>query len=218
MELDELKAAWQQLDRRVSVLTSINGKLLTETLVRKARWRLVPVLIGAVLNILIGGFFAVAWGRFWAAHLATPVIAAAGIALHAVSIALIVIGVVRLALALRIDYTKPVLEIQRSLAALQAFEVHSFHAMWFGCSMIPVSLVAMIMGFAGVELWERIPGYIVANFAICFVIGLAPWLLHRWARRRGGRLAAWMDDFLLNRSIARARETISEIDEFVRNP
>ena len=218
MELDELKAAWQQLDRRVGILTAINSKLLTETIVRKARWRLVPVLIGAVLNILIGGCFAVAWGRFWAAHLATPVIAAAGITLHAVSIALIVIGVVRLVLALRIDYTKPVLAIQRSLAALQAFEVHSFHAMWFGCCMIPVALVAMIMGFAGVEFREGVPVYVVANFTICLVIGLAPWLLHRWARRRGGRLAAWMDDFLLNRSIARAREAISEIDEFVRNP
>jgi hypothetical protein len=218
MELDELKAAWQQLDRRIGVLTAINGKLLTETMVRKARWRLVPVLIGAVLNVLFGACFAVAWGRFWVANLATPVIAAAGISLHAVSIALIIIGMVRLVLALRIDYTKPVLAIQRSLAALQAFEVHSFHVMWFACCMIPVALAAMVMGFAGMDLRESASAYIVANVIVCFVIGLAPWLLHRWARRRGGRLAAWMDDFLLNRSIARAREAISEIDEFVRNP
>jgi hypothetical protein len=218
MELDELKASWQSLDRRVDALTAINHRLLIETLSRKARWRLAPVVVGAVLNIAIGGCFAVAWGRFWAANLATPVVAAAGIALHAVSILLIVIGGVRLYLALRIDYSKPVLAIQRSLAALQEFEARSFHAMWFGCCMVPVALVAMIMGFAGVDFWKAAPGYVVANFIICFAVGLAPWLLHRWARHRRGRLGVWMDDFLLNRSVARARETISEIDGFVRNP
>ena len=54
MELDELKASWQRLDRRIDELTAINHRLLTETLSRKARWRLAPVLIGAVLNMVIG--------------------------------------------------------------------------------------------------------------------------------------------------------------------
>jgi hypothetical protein len=218
MELDELKASWQSLDRRVDRLTAINRRLLTETFARKARWQLAPMLIDAILNMLIGAFFAVTWGKFWAANLATPAVAAGGIALHLLSIVLIVIGAVRLHLALRIDYSKPVVTIQRSLAALQEFEVHSFNATWFGCCMVPVALVAMVMGFAGVNLWERAPVYVVANFAICLGIGLAPWLLHRWARRRGGRLAEWMDDFMRNRSIARARETISEIDDFARSP
>jgi hypothetical protein len=218
MELDELKVCWQGLDRRVEALTAINRRLLIETVARKARWRLAPVVIGAALNITIGACFAVAWGRFWAANLAAPMVAAAGIALHAVSILLVIIGAVRLYLALRIDYSKPVLAIQRSLAALQEFEAHSFHAMWFGCCMVPVALVVMIMGFAGVDFRQAVSGYLVANLTICFAVGLAPWLLHRWARRRGGRLAIWMDDFLLNRSVARARETIAEIDEFVRNP
>jgi len=218
MELDDLKTAWQQLDRRVGELTTLNRKLLTETMTRKARWKLAPVLVGATLNMLIGACFAVAWGKVWAANLANPAIAAGGIALHLLSLGLIIIGAVRLYLALRIDYTKPVLVIQRSLAALQEFEVRSFHATWFGACLIPAALATLVAGFAGVDLRENASGYVVANAAICFAIGLAPWLLHRWARRRRGRLAAWMDDFLLNRSIARAREAINEIDDFVRNP
>ena len=58
MELDELKASWQRLDRRVDELTAINRRLLTDTISRKARWRLVPVLVGAVLNMVIGAWFA----------------------------------------------------------------------------------------------------------------------------------------------------------------
>ncbi len=116
MELDELKASWQRLDRRIDELTAINHRLLAETISRKARWRLAPVLVGAVLNMVIGIFFAVVWGSFWSAHLATPVVAGAGIVLHLASIGLIVIGAVRLVLVLRIDYTQPVLTIQRALA------------------------------------------------------------------------------------------------------
>jgi len=217
MELDELKASWQGLDRRVDELTAINRRLLTETISRKARWRLAPVLIGAVLNMIIGAWFALVWGKFWSAHLATPAVAVAGIALHLASIGLIVIGVVRLVLVLRIDYTRPVLTIQRSLATLQEFEARSFHAVWFACwVLIPAALVAIVMGFAGVDLWERASGYLLANFVVCLAGGLAPPLLHYWARRRRGKLASWMDAFLLSHSIARAKAAISEIDEFSR--
>ena len=69
MELDELKASWQSLDRRVDELTAINRRLLTETISRKARWRLAPVLVGAVLNMIIGAWFALVWAnsgaRIW---------------------------------------------------------------------------------------------------------------------------------------------------------
>jgi hypothetical protein len=218
MQLDELKSAWQELDRRVDELTAINRKLLTETVTRKARWRLVPVLVGALLNILIGAWFALVWGKFWSAHLATPAVAVAGIALHLASIGLIVIGAVRLVLVLRIDYAQPVLTIQRSLATLQEFEARSFHAVWFACwVLVPAALVAIVMGFAGVDLWERASGYLLANFVVCLAGGLAPPLLHYWARRRRGRLAAWLDAFLLSHSVARARSAIAEIDEFARS-
>jgi hypothetical protein len=217
MELDELKASWQRLDRRVDELAAINRRLLTETLARKTRWRLAPVVIGAALNIAIGAWFALVWGAFWAAHLARPAVAIAGIALHLASIGLVVIGVVRLVLVLRIDYARPVLEIQRSLANLQKFEAQSFYAVWFGCwVLLPAAVIAIVMGFAGVDLWERASGYLIANFVVCLAGGLAPPLLHHWARRRNNRLAAWFDDFLLSRSIARARATIAEIDEFAR--
>ena len=72
------------------------------------------------------------------------------------------------------------------------------------------------MGVAGVDLWERASGYMLANFVVCSRAGLRRCCCIMWARRRGGRLAAWMDDFLLSHSIARARAAIAEIDEFAR--
>jgi hypothetical protein len=217
MELDELKASWQKLDRRVEELTAINRKLLTEAMSRKARWRLAPVILGAAANVVIGAFFAVAAARFWSSHLHAPPALIGGIALHALSILLVVIGVGRLELARRISFARPVLEIQRSLAALQKWEAWSFHAMWVGCWLMTMAiLIAFAIATTGIRFWEHLSGYLLINMAVWTALGPAPLLLHVWSRRRNGKLAARMDAFLTSHSIARARAAIDEIDEFAR--
>lgn len=218
MELDDLKASWHKLERRVEELTAINRRLMTDTVIRKARWRLAPVVAGAVANIIIGAFFAVVAGSFWSAHLDSPPVLIAGIALHALSILFIVIGIGRLALARQIDFNRPVLEIQRSLASLQKWEAWSFHAAWVGvCLLAMAVMIAFAVATLGPGFWERAPGYLLANLLVWFAIGLAPPLLHAWSRRHHGRLAARMDAFLTSHSIARARAVIDEIDEFARS-
>jgi hypothetical protein len=217
MELDELKASWQKLDRRVEELTAINRKLLSEAMSRKVRWRLAPVIAGAVANVVIGAFFAVVAARVWSAHLHVLPVLIAGIALHALSVLLIVIGVGRLELARRIDFAQPVLEIQRSLAALQKWEAWSFHAMWVGCWLLTMAIViAFAIATTGIRFWEHVSGYLLINMLVWTVFGLAPLLLHVWSRRRNGKLAARMDAFLTSHSITRARAAVAEIDEFAR--
>jgi hypothetical protein len=217
MELDDLKASWQKLERRVEELTAINRRLMTDTIIRKARWKLAPVIAGAVANIVLGAFFAVVSASIWSSHLDAPPALFGGLALHAMSILFIVIGVGRLALARRIEFTRPVLEIQRSLASLQKWEAWSFHAAWVGCCLLFLAVVvAIAMSTMGMRFWERAPGYLLANMLVWLAIGLAPPLLHAWSRRHHGRLAARMDAFLTSHSIARARALIDEIDEFAK--
>ncbi len=218
MELDELKASWQRLDQRVQELTAINRRLMIDTVVRKVRWRLAPVIVGAVANVIIGAFFAVVSAAFWSAHLDSPPALVGGIALHAMSIVFIVIGVGRLELARRIDFSRPVVEIQRSLASLQKWEAWSFHAAWVGSWLLLLAIViAIAIASLGMRFWERAPGYLLANLLVWLAFGLAPLLLHIWSRRRHGRFAARMDAFLTSHSIARASAAIDEIDEFARN-
>ncbi len=217
MELDELKASWQKLDRRVEELTLINRRLVMDTVIRKARWRLAPLLVGAVANILLGAFFAVVAGSFWSAHLDSPAALIAGIALHALSVMFIVFGVGRLALARQIDFTRPVLEIQRSLASLQRWEAWSFHAAWLGVCLLALAvMIAFAIAVLGVKSWEGAPAFLVANVLVWIAIALAPLLLYIGSRRRKGKLAARMDAFLTSHSIARARAAIDEIDEFAK--
>jgi hypothetical protein len=215
MELHDLKASWHRLDRRLEELTIINRRLLTAAVTQRTRWRLAPVLVGSVLYIMAGLTSAVVSGAFWSQHLDKPGVVVAGMILHVASIGLVVIGAVRLALVLRVDYTQPVLQIQRSLARLQQWEARSFLAAWLGSWIVmSAGVIVVVVVLTGIDLWQVAPSYVLLNFAVCLAGGLLPLVLHRWARRRGGRLAAWFDAFLLNRSIARASESIAEIDDF----
>ena len=218
MELDELKASWRRLDQRVQELGAINRVLLVDAAIRKARWRLAPLIAGAVANVVIGAFFAVVSARLWSAHLDSPQILIAGIAMHALSVVFVVIGVGRLALARRVDFTRPVLEIQRALASLQKWEAWSFHAAWVGCCLLPLAIIlAIALAAMGIQFWQRPPGWLLANLLIWLAVTAAPLLTYALSRRRKGRVAARMDAFLTSHSIARARATIDEIDDFAKS-
>jgi len=217
MELDELKASWQRLDQRVQALTLINRRLTIDTAVRKARWRLAPLVMGAAASALIGAVFAVLSAIYIGDHLDSPPAMIAGGFLLVMSLAFCVIHVGRLILVQRVDFTRPVLEIQRSLASLQRWEAWSFHAVWVVCCLLPLGiLTGAAMAMKGAVIWERAPGYLLANILVWVAFGVGPPLLYLWSRRRQGRLAARMDAFLTSHSITSARAAIEEIDEFAR--
>ena len=215
MELDELKASWQRLDRRVQELTVINRGLSLDAAIRKARWRLAPLLAGAAANFLIGAFFAVASASFIGAHRDALAALIPAVVLFATSLAYLVVGAGRLTLALRIDFSGPVLEIQRSLAAMQKWEAWSFFAMWTGCSLLPLAMLfAIIIATHGVASWKQMPGVVVANAIVWITAGVVPLLAYLVSRRRQGKFAARVETFLTSHSVAQAKATLAEIDEF----
>jgi hypothetical protein len=217
MELDELKASWHRLDQRVQELTLINRRLMMDTAVRKVRWRLAPLVMGAAVSAFIGAVFAVSSAVYIGDHLDSHPALFAGGFLFVMSLCFAAIHAGRLILALRIDFTRPVLEIQRSLASLQRWEAWSFLAVWVTCCVLPLGILNVaVITLHGATIWEREPVYLLTNMLVWLAFGLGPLVAYRWSRRRGGRLAARMDTFLSSHSIRRARAAIAEIDEFAR--
>jgi cytochrome c biogenesis protein CcdA len=217
MELDELKDSWQRLDRRVQELTLINRRLVIDNSVRKARWRLAPLVLGASAGAFVGAYFAVLSAVFIGDHLDSPAARIAGVALLVMSLVFFAIHSTRLFLAHRIDFTRPVLEIQRSLATLQRWEAWSFHAVWVACCLLPLGFLnGAAIALKGAKLWEDAPVYLLVNLLVWLVAGVGPLLVYLWSRRRNGRIAARMDTFLSSHSISSAKAAIEEIDEFAR--
>jgi len=215
MELDELKDSWRRLDQQVQELTLINRRLLIDAAIRKARWRLAPLVTGAAVGAFIGAFFAVLSAAFIFDHLRSPLALFAGGTLLVMSLAFFVMHAGRLNLARRIDYARPVLEIQRSLASLQRWEARSFQAVWISCCVFPMTaLNGAVLTLAGRTLWEGARVYLLVNALIWLLLGLGPLLMYHVSRRRKGKLAARMNVFLGGKTIASARAAIEEIDEF----
>jgi hypothetical protein len=215
MELDDLKGSWRDLDRRLNQLTAINLALMTDAQTRKARWRLLPVLIGALINVAVGGWLVSVFARFWIAHLGTPSAVIAGVALHLFCLGGVIMGVVQLLLVTRINFARPVLVIQRYLALLQAWEARSFYWVWLGAWLMwPALLVAGAMALARVDLWAAAPGVVLVNVAAGLIVALLSVLFHRMARRRGSKLGGWLDRFLASHSVARAKAALDELDRF----
>lgn len=217
MELDELKASWQRLDERVHALTLMNRRLVFDAATRKARWQLAPLVLGSAVSALIGAAFAVLSAVYMGDHRDSPAALFAGSFMLVMSLALFVVHGVRLSLAQRIDFTRPVVEIQRSLASLQRWEAWSFHAVWVVCCLLPLGIMnGMFIAMKGAVLWEHAPGYLLTNLLVWLAFGVGPLLAYLVSRRRQGKLAARMDAFLSSHSIASARAAIEEIDEFAR--
>lgn len=217
MELDELKASWRRLDQQVQELTLINRRLLIDAAIRKARWRLAPLVTGAAVGAFVGAFFAVLAAVYMLDHLGSPLALFAGGTLFVMSLAFFVMHAGRLNLVRRIDYARPILEIQRSLASLQRWEARSFQAVWIACCVLPLTaLNGAVITLAGRAIWDGAPVYLLVNALVWLALGLGPLLLYHGSRRRKGKLAARMNVFLGSQSIASARAAIEEIDEFAR--
>jgi hypothetical protein len=217
MELDELKPSWQRLDQRVQELTAINRRLMLDAAIRKARWRLAPLLAGAAGNVLIGAFFALASASFIAAHRDVLTALIPAVVLHVTSLAYLVIGAGRLVLARRIDFSRPVLEIQRSLAAMQKWEAWSFFAMWVGSSLLPFAMLLGVVIATGGMSSPGMQSVVLVNSIFWVAAGVVPLLAYLVSRRRQGKFAARVEAFLTSHSIAQAQATIAEINEFAES-
>src|SRR5690606_20847715 len=90
MELDELRQAWQSLDRQLQQQKRINLELLTETRMRKAKAGLRWLQALAVGQIAVGLAVTIFCASFWSSHMREPALLLSGIILHVYGVAMII--------------------------------------------------------------------------------------------------------------------------------
>jgi hypothetical protein len=219
MELDDLKLAWQTLDRRLREQNTLSRQLLTVNRLDKARAQLRPLYLGQILQIVGGAALALVAAPFWVAHRDVPHLLIAGLTVHAYAIAMIVLAARTLYLLSRVDYAAPVLVIQKQLATLRDFYVRNgliVGLAWWWLWM-PLMMIAFMTWF-GADLYARAPSVVGIGSAIALVGLAATWGILRWSRDpRRPRLARFVEDGVTGASLRRAQTSLAELVEFERD-
>jgi hypothetical protein len=214
MELDDLKSAWQSLDRRLQLDNALRLDDLRERRLDKARGNLRPLLFGMAVQALLGIGLVVLGVACWHRNMDVPGLLLTGIVLHAFGVLNVAFAGIVTGLAASMNYAASVLAIQkrlRLLLRLQVLNSNACGAPWW------IGWVLVVIGFAGLSAGHAAgptPTWIWISLGFGLVGMLATWAWTARAARKREGLYARMDDGA--DGIRRSLHLLDEIERFER--
>ena len=192
MELDDMKLAWQTLDRRLELQNALDLHRFKEGRLDKARQRLRPMVWGLRAQLLFGIAMIVFGALIWPRHWHEPIVLFSGMAMHLYGIGVIIVSGKTLWMIHNVDYAAPVLAIQQQLASVRRFHLQG--SLWLGNAWwflwMPAIVVAWSWANVPAELIDRampmfIGGTIVGVVGLGLFIAFDRWIKTRpdWAKR-----------------------------------
>lgn len=223
MELDDMKASWQLLDRRLQRQEALQLQLLTDRRLTGVRRSLRPLFWGQLVQLLVFGVpFVLLAAALWidagstAAPLPWPTLVA-GIVVHAYGAAVIALSGGTLGMIHRIDYAAPVVDIQKQLGKLRRFHVVNGLLAGLPWWFLWMPVLMVLAGLGGADLYARAPSVVWVGMGIGIAGLLGTWWFHHWSRSpRRPRLARAMRDGATGGSLRRAQGLLDEIERFAR--
>ena len=223
MELDDLKFAWQMLDRRLEREQALNFQRFKQDRFDRIRSGLRAMRFGQIVRIVFGVSLMVFAAPVWVAHGQEPVLLFCGLIVHGYGVALCVSGSCVLWRVGAIGYAAPVLAIQQQLAQLRSFYLRS--SFWLGNAWWVLWAPLLMLCIYWNNYDPRTPDTIVdelyrqlwPQLAVCTAFGIAGLLafvwLYRFLRRRTPDAVRRIED-QSSRGIANANRVLDEIARF----
>ncbi len=216
LELDDLKTAWQSLDRKLDLQNALLLDQAREKRFNTLGRRLLPLRFGKVVQMLFGGLLIWPAVMVWPERMDGSLLFWSAIAMHVYGVALIALGGIMHGKLSELDRGESVLENQKRLAQARRFQVLSGIAVglpwwfiWVPCSAVIAAAVA------GIDIYANAPG----PMAWMFAVGVAGWVLsivaYRWAMQKP-QWSARMERSAAGRSFERARKVLDELEAFER--
>lgn len=215
MELDELKSAWQVLDRKLSRESAINLALYRDRKLDQVRSSLQPLRRQLVAQLLAGIGIILFAAVLWSKQPTAISIILAGVAVQLYGIACIISAGVVLSGIRSVDYSGSVLEIQNRLARVQRAYVLAGIVAGLPWWFMWVPFLMVLAQFGGVDLYANAPSVIWGGLGVGALGMLASWWLYSYSRDTSRpRLNRWVDDAMTGRSLRKAQGQLEEIRRF----
>jgi MFS family permease len=181
MEMHELEQAWNGLDRRLDAQAQTLRQIRHGRAIDGARARLRLVSIGQLVQLAVGIAIVLWAGGYWVGHLGQSHLVVYGVAIHLYGLGLLIVAVLQLARLARIDYRKPVLQVQRELVALRRLRIASERVLIVAATVVWVPAVFALAAAFGIDVWQSSPATVWLNLGVgAALAALAGWLLHRY--------------------------------------
>lgn len=215
MEIDELKSAWQVLDRKISRESAIQFAFYRDRKLEQARSSLQPLRRGQIVQLFAGIGVLLLAGLLWSTKVKGISVIVAGVVVHLYGIACIVSAAVVLNGIREIDFSGSVLEMQCRLARVRrAFIVAGIVVglpWWF----LWVPFLMVLAGLGGVNLYAQAPSVVWVGLGVGVVGMLGSWWLYTHSRDTSRpRLNRWVNDAMTGQSLRRAQAQLEEIRRF----
>ncbi|MEP6938727.1 MAG: serine/threonine protein kinase [Rudaea sp.] len=215
MELDDMKLAWQTLDRRLDLQNALNLSQFRESKLDKARSGLRRLYWGQIVQILFGDAMILFGILSSMRYHSVPHLLICGLCVLFYGVLIVVCGGVTLSRISRIDYSAAVVDIQKQVGSLR--RTYVFTGMWAGLPWwllwIPI-LVLEAMSNVGVDLFITAPAFVWINVAVGIAGLFATLAFRRWSRNpQRPRMARAVDNAITGRSL---RSVQGELDEIAR--
>lgn len=220
MELDELKQAWQTLDRHLERQHDIQWQLLRDRKLDKVRDQLRPLQWGQRLQMLLGIGMIVLGVACWTRNTDIPALLASGLLVHAFGVATTAMAGLTMALVGTIDYSAPVLKIQKQMARLLRF--YRFNANLCGAPWW-IMWLPIVVALAGLRPMDPAAGasaWLVGSAILGSVGLLGTWAWALWSCRRQRDVSPADEPNSLadgGDGIRRGRRLLDEIARFERD-
>lgn len=220
MELDDFKLAVASLDRKLEQQAAIQVAHSRRDSRNRLHDSLRPLDRAQNWQIVIGAITAFIGVAAW--HGSLPkmggVFVSGGI-LHLYGIAMILFGAITKALLGRIDWSGPVLEIQRRLAGVRKAQVLGGIVIGLSwCVLWIPALIVLAFLLAGIDITGSSPStwwwLTAGGVALMAAVGL----FYRWARATGrSAIAGAFDDAFTGERLVRAKADLDAIRRFERD-
>ena len=181
MDMHELQQAWAGLDERLARQGDDLRGIRRRQGLESARLRLRLVSAGQWVQLAVGIVVALWAGGYWVGHLGEAHLVVYGISVHLYGLGLLLDAAWQLERLARIDYRKPIVEVQRELVALRRRRVAGERVLLLAGFIVWVPLVFMAANAVGLDVWRRSPATVGWNLAAGVVLAaFVGWLTIRY--------------------------------------
>lgn len=218
MNLDELKPAWNELERRVIAQQTVIDELLLKQTSRDVQKSIKPLMFGQIAQIVIGVALAGLGAQFWIPRTGISLFLVSGLITHLYGVALIINGIRVLRKVLAVDFSSPVLVVQKGIAEIESTYVTSGWVLglpWW-LLWIPISIV--VLTFAGIDLLRVEPStWLIPNIVIGVLGMVATVFGYRYLRSTANpEIQSRLDRMVAGASIQEAKARLADFEQFER--